>query len=430
MIKKETIFVQGMSCPQCNKRIERAVSSLEGVAFVKADYVSGNVTVEYDNETCDTETIIEKIEKIGYLVQKEKNRNTIINGISIVIIIMAVWYILNATGLSKIFQRFPEAKEGMGYITICLIGVLTSVHCIAMCGGINLAQSIRRENREAVRPNILYNLGRVVSYTVIGAVLGGIGSVFTISLKAKATVGMIAGVVMLMMGLNMLNCFKGLKRFGIHLPAFVTKKLYNNKMHGSFYIGLANGLMPCGPLQSMQILAIASGSVLKGALSMFFFSIGTVPLMLILGIFAGSMKKKFKEKMMLAGAVLVVLFGLFMLNNNLSLSGIRFPQLNAPQNTEIAQAMVDNNVQYISTTLQPGSYEKIKVKKNIPVKWTIVADENSLNGCNNEIVISEYNIDMKLQQGENVIEFTPDSEGEVPYSCWMGMIKSSIVVES
>lgn len=428
MIKKDTIFVKNMLCDHCNDAIEKAVSSLEGIVFVKADYVSGKVNVEYEDDKCDNQQICGEIEKSGYLVQKEKG-SSIMNGISIGIITLSVLYILNITGVTKVFQYFPEAKEGMGYMTICLIGIFTSVHCIAMCGGFNLAQSMVSKGK-AIQPSILYNLGRVISYTFIGGLLGGLGSIVAISLKARAVMGIVAGVVMIIMALNMLGCFKGLKKVSVHLPSCITKRMYGKKSHGSFYIGLVNGLMPCGPLQSMQILAIASGSVIKGALSMFFFSVGTVPLMLLLGIFAGSLKNKFKERMMLAGAVFVMLFGLFTLNNNLVLSGIGFPEINQSQDSMVAEAMVDHNIQYITTNLQPGSFERIKVKKNIPVKWTIVAGEGSLNGCNNEIVISEYHIDMKLKQGENIIEFTPKSEGEIQYSCWMGMIKSSILVES
>lgn len=428
MNKKENIKVKNMFCPHCNETIEKAVLTVQGVTKVKADYVRGSVDVEYDTDMCNIRDIKNKINVSGYQVD-DNSRNSIMNGISVVIIILAVWYILRCTGAAVIFQSFPEAKEGMSYAAIFLIGVLTSVHCIAMCGGINISQSFGSRSRRAVRPSILYNAGRIISYTVIGGLLGSIGSIIAISLQARAVVGMIAGVVMLIMGLNMLGCFKGLKKLGIHLPAVITKRLYGNKSHGSFYIGLVNGLMPCGPLQSMQILAIASGSMVKGALSMFFFSVGTVPLMLLLGIFAGTMKQKFRETMVLVGAVVIMFFGLFTLSNNLVLSGIKIPDFGNSQNIDVAQAVVDNNIQYITTKLQPGSYEAIKVKKGIPVKWTIVAEEGSLNGCNSEIIISEYSIDIKLKQGENIIEFTPQSEGNIPYSCWMGMIKSNIIVE-
>ncbi|HWQ51638.1 MAG TPA: hypothetical protein VN369_07530, partial [Terriglobales bacterium] len=66
--------------------------------------------------------------------------------------------------------------------------------------------------------------------------------------------------------------------------------------------------------------------------------------------------------------------------------------------------------------------------KGIPVKWTLQAPAGSLNGCNNAIVIPEYDLQVGLKAGDNVIEFTPDRSGTFAFSCWMGMVRSSIVV--
>ena len=66
--------------------------------------------------------------------------------------------------------------------------------------------------------------------------------------------------------------------------------------------------------------------------------------------------------------------------------------------------------------------------RGVPVKWIIQADESDINGCNNQMLIPKYNIEKKLVAGDNIIEFTPTETGTVPYSCWMGMIKSSITV--
>ena len=60
--------------------------------------------------------------------------------------------------------------------------------------------------------------------------------------------------------------------------------------------------------------------------------------------------------------------------------------------------------------------------------WTIIADEKSLNGCNNEIVIPAFDLQIKLEAGKNTIRFTPESTGSYPYSCWMGMLRNTITV--
>jgi hypothetical protein len=91
-------------------------------------------------------------------------------------------------------------------------------------------------------------------------------------------------------------------------------------------------------------------------------------------------------------------------------------------------ATVDDGVQYITSTLSGGRYEPITVQQGIPVKWTLNAPSGSLNGCNNRIVIPEYNLQISLKTGDNVIEFTPDKSGTFAFGCWMGMIRSSIAV--
>lgn len=91
-------------------------------------------------------------------------------------------------------------------------------------------------------------------------------------------------------------------------------------------------------------------------------------------------------------------------------------------------ATIKGNVQEITTNLNAFGYPALIVQKGIPVKWTIIADEQNLNSCNNEIVIPELNISKKLELGENTFEFTIEDSGIVPYSCWMGMLNSTIAV--
>ena len=64
----------------------------------------------------------------------------------------------------------------------------------------------------------------------------------------------------------------------------------------------------------------------------------------------------------------------------------------------------------------------------MPVRWIIRAEEEDINGCNNEIYVPEFNLRKKLVPGDNIIEFTPSKTGIYSYSCWMGMIKSRIIV--
>ena len=135
-----------------------------------------------------------------------------------------------------------------------------------MCGAINLI-AIYDTNKNYKR-SLLYNLGRVLSYTLIGGLVGLIGSIFTLSNIANGIVILIASLIMLVMSFNML----GIIDFKIPFKKIRIKK----KTRNAFIVGLLNGLMPCGPLQAMQVYALSTGSFIKGALSMFLFSLGTV----------------------------------------------------------------------------------------------------------------------------------------------------------
>lgn len=91
------------------------------------------------------------------------------------------------------------------------------------------------------------------------------------------------------------------------------------------------------------------------------------------------------------------------------------------------KATVTDGVQTVATTLERG-YAPIVVQTGIPVKWTITAENGDLSGCNNKMVIRSYGVERQLTVGENVVEFTPTKAGTINYSCWMGMVGSTITV--
>ena len=177
----------------------------------------------------------------------------------------------------------------------------------------------------------------------------------------------------------------------------------------------------------MQLYAIASGSFLTGALSMFFFCLGTIPLVLLFGAAAGMLKAGWRRWMLQIGSALLVLIGLFTVQNNLALAGILLPGAESSGNA-VVTSVVENGTQYVSTSLRSNGFDDIQVVEGIPVVWTITASEDSLNGCNNEIVLPAFNQQIRLKAGENTIRFTPESAGSYPYSCWMGMLRNTITV--
>lgn len=451
-----TLYIDNMTCVNCENTIEHALTGIAGIENVKASYSSGTVNVTYKPDVIELEKIEKLIEEHDYHVMREKEtinsdeKDTKETGskksldltdiIGIGIIIFALYMILRRFGLTNIFNAFPIAKEGMGYGMLFIIGLLTSVHCVAMCGGICITQCASKEgNNEvktsklaAMRPSLLYNTGRVISYTVIGGIVGALGSVVSFSGTMKGIVQILAGVFMIIMGLNMLNVFPWLRKLNPRMPKIFAKSIYKQRAKNSspLFIGIINGLMPCGPLQAMQLYALSTGDPIKGAFSMFLFSVGTFPLMFAFGALSSLLSKKFTGKMMKASAVLVLVLGVFMFNSGAILSGFTLPAF--PAATSSAQAAniatIKDGVQTVTTGLNPGSYEPIVVQKGIPVQWIIQAEAGDINGCNNSIVVPKFSIQQDLLVGDTVIEFTPESSGTFPFSCWMGMIRSKITV--
>lgn len=490
-IKTKQLRIGGMTCINCQNIIERKLKSAAGVKAAKVDYTAGTAEISYDNDIISLKDISAIVEKLDYEVLPENSGNTssLRRVTGVLIIIVLLYMLLQQLNLLNLLVPSQLADTKMGYGMLFVIGLLTSVHCIAMCGGINLSQCIPHSvpaDSTALRridtflPAFLYNLGRVLSYTAIGFILGFAGFIFGggadsgLSAVVQGILKMAAGVFMVIMGLNMLSLFPSLRKLQPRIPSIFTRKAVKGKERNNspLFVGLLNGLMPCGPLQSMQIVALASGNPVTGALSMFLFSLGTVPLMLGFGSFISVLGKKFTAKVMNIGAVLVVVLGLAMLSQGGSLSGLLLPTTllgiifalcaigiislipfprtafkiismaaavimisAAVRFTETLSAYAGGDVnivegmQIVNSTLMPGSYPDITVKAGTPVKWIINAPEGSINGCNNRIHIQEYDIfDYTFEYGDNVIEFTPEKTGQFQYSCWMGMIRANITV--
>ena len=424
-----------MTCSACEARIAKTLAAMDGVVTVSVSLKGGQAHLEYDDLKTNLVAIKAAVEKIGYTVGDNNKSTTIAVGIGI--LLAALYMLANAAGL---FNSIPTINASLGYGMLFVVGVLTSVHCIAMCGGIALSQSVANlplaGKFKRMTPGFLYNGGRVVSYTLVGGIVGALGAAFSFSPVAKGLLSAAAGIFMVLLGLKMLGVLSGLPKIsGIRfalLQKNVSRFSTAMKKRGPFAVGLLNGLMPCGPLQTMQLYALGTGSFIAGALSMFIFSIGTVPLMLGFGLAAAFIPKKLIPVMVKASAVLVMFLGLLTLGRAATLSGIG-SQSGAWNSTassgKLIRAAVEGGFQTVTTDFgSTGYYLPFTVQTGIPVKWTIKVTEDGLNGCNNPITIPSYGIEKTLVPGDNLIEFTPLKEGQIVYTCWMGMISSRITV--
>jgi len=345
--ERATLQIEGMTCVGCENRIETKLRKISGIVRVKANYTTNTVLVTFVEQDISLKDIKRAIESLDYKIKNATNianakrqssantKDKLLDILTIFITIYLLYHFAHLFGLLNIFNVFPEAKAGMSLGVLFVIGILTSVHCVAMCGGINISQCLPQKaesegNKGSGQwmPSVLYNSGRVVSYTIIGGIVGALGSVVSFSGPAKGIVAIAASIFMMIMGINMLNIFPGLRKFNPRMPKIFGRLIGKEKAASKnrpFYIGLLNGLMPCGPLQAMQLYALSTGDPIKGALSMFVFSLGTVPLMFGLGALSSMLSKKFTAKMMQVSAVLVIVLGFAMFQTGMTVSGIQLP---------------------------------------------------------------------------------------------------------
>lgn len=426
--KKEKLKVFDMTCTSCEKRVERALNKVNGVSNAIASFKDQNVIVEFDTNVCNLDIIKNAINSAGYSTESKNTYKLV----GIAIIAFAIIYLGSSTTGIDLNTRL----NGATYFVLFIVGALTSIHCIGMCGGIMLSQSVTKESKskfDSIKPALLYNIGRVLSYTILGGIVGALGSVLSLSLTFKAVLQIAAGAFMIIMGLNM-SGFSLFRRINLKLPwsSCSVKK----KPKTPFLVGMLNGIMPCGPLQTMQLYALGTGSATKGALSMFLFALGTVPLMFTFGALSGLLSKNNTKSLLKFSGILVVVLGIMMETRGFALAGVNVPTLanaltlNSPSvdtANSAAKPTIENGVQVIKMIADENGYTPngLYVQKNKPVKWII--DGKSLNSCNGSIIVPSLNIQRNLKSGENIIQFTPKDK-DISFSCSMGMIRGIIKV--
>lgn len=425
-MKEKYIKIKGMSCTSCQNKVTKALMRITNVTAVNVNLNTGIAEIQYKDEINDQD-IVNAIKELGYhtnlsLISDQKNKlNTSYNLIELslllVIIVAIYFFIKNTTGFDFL-SMLPNIDSNVSLLMLFVIGLITSLHCIGMCGGILLAASI--QGTRSYKNPIMYNLGRITSYTVLGGLFGLLGSFFKINSYAYFIIISIASILMLIMGLSMLGL----------VPFKLTIKLPRLKARpqSPYVIGLLNGFMPCGALQSMQLYAVSTGSFVLGALSMFLFVLGTVPLMLVIGLLFNFFKNKSFVLIQKVGALLIIILSIIMFNRALTYVGVDITKLNFKDYSHYQIATLNKDYQEVIINVKADSYQDIVVQKGIKVRLNFKAESFYLTGCNNKIIFPEWNIEKDLKTGDNIVEFTPNKEGDYLYTCWMNMIKNHIVV--
>lgn len=195
-------------------------------------------------------------------------------------------------------------------------GLITSFHCIGMCGPIALALPLNKNSKTAmVISSLFYNVGRAFTYAIFGFIFGLIGLGFQMS-GFQQWASIVMGVIMILSVLfpalfkNSFNIEKWSYSFVIRIQTKL-RKLFQSRSFGSlFLIGLLNGLLPCGPVYVALFGAIGTGGAMSGALFMFIFGLGTIPMMFAITIFGNIISGQFRNRINKIAPYIVVIIGL------------------------------------------------------------------------------------------------------------------------
>lgn len=420
---KSYIKIDGIYCSHCRSLIKKALLKNSGITECRVD---GNVAVirlRDDLSGSDISQLhhdmVNEINSLGYKTDISMicSRNKwkvkqIFFLVLIFAVILGLRYLINTVLGYDLFNVIPAIGNSLSLGAIFITGMLTSLHCVGMCGAINLVASTSRMNA------FIYNIGRIMCYTAAGFVVGCVGSVLSVNKALLNIFSLAAAILMLVIGFGMTGLFTLPERFHINIK---------NRSSNSFVIGFLNGFVPCGPLIAMQLYAVSAADPLKSAAVMLLFGLGTMPLMLGFGMLQ-NLFGKHKAAIQRVMSAFIILLAFSMTVRNLSALGIDLSMSGNELEDYIASEIDEqNNIQTVKIDLTYSSYADIAVKKDIPVRFVIYGN-GQLTGCNNGVICEELGFDAKLSNGENIIEFIPDEVGIYTYSCWMNMIKNTIYV--
>lgn len=209
-------------------------------------------------------------------------------------------------------------------ITGLVMGLISSLHCIGMCGPIALAVPMSRSSSRTLGM-VFYNAGRVITYTTLGAVAGIAGTGFYRggwSQLFSVVCGIL--IVLAVLGATLLPRLGMVIWFGEKVQRLMHRFLKIKGGLGVFLLGVANGLLPCGMVYLAVTMALStSQSVFQGVLFMLFFGFGTIPALFIFSAFSTFLGVNFRNKIKKILPVITLTMGILLILRGLNI-GIPF----------------------------------------------------------------------------------------------------------
>ncbi len=334
-----TFHISGMHCGSCVRLTEAELRTVPGVTGVKASLADQQVEVTGDFTGRGAAELLPVfaplVQKHDFVLSLEPARTAIkwrefAFALPAAVALMAAFIFAQELHLGNLVDA-----SHIGYGVAFLVGVVASLSsCMAIVGGLVLTLSAYYAGKgEKTRPQLLFHAGRLASFFGLGGVAGAAGSIFRFGPKGAMVLGVLVGGIMIIMGIGLLNVFPWVKRFQVLLPRSLGERVHALQGHRAWFaplaLGVATFFLPCGFTQSMQLYTLTTGHFFAGALTMFSFALGTLPMLALLSFSPLGARGRGRSGVFFKTAgLLVVLFGAYDILNSLAGYGVIPPVFN------------------------------------------------------------------------------------------------------
>lgn len=321
------------------------------------------------------------------------------------------------------------------YLLAFITGITTGgISCLAVQGGL-LASAINEKSNK-YKSTTYFLISKIFAYTLLGAIFGAIGQVFTFSIQVQGILQILIGLFMIATVGRLLDLHPIFRYTIIQPPTFVLRLLKQKSTSDSIFtpiiLGLLTVLIPCGVTQAMLILAMGTGNPINGGLIMAAFTLGTSPIFFALGL---TITNIFKSNILSKiASVVIFTIGLMSINNGQVLRGSvhtfqNYSRVLFGKATANDSNVIVNGVQEVEIIATNSGYKTAtkSIKMGIPVRLKITS--KNVQSCARSFIIPSLKINKLLDpNGTEIIEFTPTNEGPLTFSCGMGMYTGSFEI--
>lgn len=454
---EQTYYVDGMHCAACEIIVEKKLIGIKNVQSVEASTSSSKVLVEFAGDAPAVGALNRIFKSEGYtfsLSPPGRAPGSASRGVSFAkvalaaIVAVGLMVLLQKAGLSKLVT--VNARSALpAFLLLGLVAGFSS--CAALVGGIVLSMSKQWGElyspedpmKKRLEPHLLFNVGRLLSFTLLGALLALIGSAFRFTPTFSAALVIVISIVMILLGLQMLDV-SFLRRFHFTMPKSITRYVADESHFKGRYMPLTLGaltfFLPCGFTITAEGFALLSGKPVQGALIMLFFALGTLPMLLIIAFSSVKFleKPRTAETFLKVAGALVLFFAIFNINNQLVVlnapnlgdifSPSRAATTSAGTGAQLAPLVGGKQVIRMEASSSGYNPDAFTVRAGVPVRWEI--NDTGTSGCTNKVISGDlFDGQISLAPGTtSKKEFTAAKPGQYRFSCWMGMVTGVITV--